>query len=107
MINRIEKCMWLLKDIQVAFSQPLGSHFMVFGEPQCPSAASETPVPVSFASGRELFALRDTRRGTWRQALGGLEAQKLGGSDALILATSWIFLMASGELPTIMFMKRL
>ena len=55
----------------------------------------------------KLFALRDTRRGTWRQALGGLEAQKLGGSDALILATSWIFLMASGELPTIMFMKRL
>ena len=31
---------------------------------------------------RKLFALRDTRRGTWRQALGGLEAQMDGGSEA-------------------------
>ena len=29
-----------------------------------------------------------------------MEAQKLGGSDTLILATSWIFLMSSGELST-------
>ena len=28
-----------------------------------------------------------------------MEAQKLGGSDMLILAASWISLMASGELP--------
>ena len=44
----------------------------------------------------ELFALRESRRGNWQQAVGGLEAQKLGGSDMLILEASWIFLMASG-----------
>ena len=27
----------------------------------------------------KLFALRESRRGTWRQALRGLEAQKLSG----------------------------
>mgnify|MGYP003308838520 CR=1 FL=1 len=36
-----------------------------------------------------------------------MEAQKLGGSDMLILAASWIFLMASGELPRFMFCKKI
>ena len=36
-----------------------------------------------------------------------MEAQKLGGSDTLILATSWIFLMASGELSTNKFYKKM
>ena len=36
-----------------------------------------------------------------------MEAQKLGGSDMLILAASWIFLMNSGELPRIMFCKKI
>ena len=36
-----------------------------------------------------------------------MEAQKLGGSDMLILAASWIFLMASGELPTCMLCKEI
>ena len=36
-----------------------------------------------------------------------MEAQKLGGSDMLILAASWIFLMTSGELPRIMFCKKI
>ena len=31
----------------------------------------------------------------------------LGGSDMLILAASWIFLMASGELPRSMFCKKI
>ena len=31
--------------------------------------------------GEKLFALRESRRGTWRQALGGL-AQMHGGSEA-------------------------
>ena len=30
----------------------------------------------------KLFALRESRRGNWRQALGGLEAQMCGGSEA-------------------------
>ena len=30
----------------------------------------------------QLFALRESRRGNWRQALGGLEAQMCGGSEA-------------------------
>ena len=41
----------------------------------------------------------------WR--LRCVEAQKLGGSDMLILAASWIFLMTSGELPRIMFCKKI
>ena len=36
-----------------------------------------------------------------------MEAQKLGGSDMLILAASWIFLIAPGELPTLMFCERI
>ena len=36
-----------------------------------------------------------------------MEAQKLGGSDMLILAASWIFLMASGELPNFLFRKKI
>ena len=36
-----------------------------------------------------------------------MEAQKLGGSDMLILAASWIFLMASGELPKFWFCKKI
>ena len=35
-----------------------------------------------------------------------MEAQKLGGSDMLILAASWISLMASGELPNFLFCKK-
>ena len=34
-----------------------------------------------------------------------MEAQKLGGFDTFILATSWIFVMASRELSTTMFYK--
>ena len=36
-----------------------------------------------------------------------VEAQKLGGSDMLILAASWISLMASGELPNFWFCKKI
>ena len=36
-----------------------------------------------------------------------MEAQKLGGSDMLILAASWISLMASGELPIFLFFKKM
>ena len=36
-----------------------------------------------------------------------MEAQKLEGSDMLILAASWIFLMASGEFPKFMFCKKI
>ena len=36
-----------------------------------------------------------------------MEAQKLGGSDMLILAASWISLMASGELPNFLFCKKI
>ena len=36
-----------------------------------------------------------------------MEAQKLGGSDMLILAASWISLMASGELPKFLFCKKI
>ena len=35
-----------------------------------------------------------------------MEAQKLGVSDMLILAASWIFLMASGELPKFVFVRK-
>ena len=43
-----------------------------------PSAARETPVLVSSASGRELFALRGTRRGGLEvEVLRGLEVQRL------------------------------
>ena len=36
-----------------------------------------------------------------------MEAQKLGGSDMLILAASWISMMASGELPKYLFCKKI
>ena len=36
-----------------------------------------------------------------------MEAQKLGGSDMLILAASRVFLMTSGELPGVMFDKKI
>ena len=39
--------------------------------------------------------------------LGGSKAWRLRSSDTLILATSWIFLMASGELLTDMFYKQM
>ena len=36
-----------------------------------------------------------------------MEAQKLGGFDMLILASSWIFWVASVELPTNMFYDKI
>ena len=47
---------------------------------------------------KKLFALRESRRGTLRQALGGVEAQRHGGSEALI-HWSWKLLGSSWWLP--------
>ena len=53
----------------------------------------------------KLFALRESRRGTWR--LRGMEARKLGGSDMLILETSWTLLMDSWGLAKIISMTKM
>ena len=55
---------------------------------------------LRFANPAEAIGSRHSE--AWR--LRCVEAQKLGGSDMLMLAASWIFLMASGELPTFMFL---
>ena len=52
--------------------------------------------PAEALGGRHLEA--------WRRCM---EAQKLGGSDTLILANSYIFLIASGELSTNKFYKKM
>ena len=56
---------------------------------------------LRFANPAEAIGGRHSE--AWR--LRYVEAQKLGGSDKLILAASWIFLMASGEIPKFMCCK--
>ena len=49
-------------------------------------------------------ALGDRHFEAWHRCM---EAQQLGGSDTLILANTCIFLMASGELSTNKFCKKM
>ena len=57
---------------------------------------------LRFANPAEAIGGRHSE--AWR--LRCVEAQKLEGSDMLILAASWIFLMASGVLPRFMFFPK-
>ena len=58
---------------------------------------------MRFANPAEAIGGRHSE--AWR--LRCVEAQNLGGSDMLILAASWISLMASGELPKFLFCKKM
>ena len=58
---------------------------------------------LRFANTAEALGGRHSE--AWR--LRCVDVQKLGGYDMLILESSWIFLMASGELPTNMFYEKI
>ena len=64
---------------------------------KCPRNCLRFATPAEALGGRHSEA--------WR--LRCMEAQKLGGFDMLILASSWIFWVASVELPTNMFYDKI